>query len=72
MGSTGLVWPLGSILVDGSAPGQVTDMSVVFRTPAWVLEIAGKSHQTRPQTIILTVIDRGLCAAVTSPTHAGK
>ena len=51
-------------MVDGSAPGQVTDMLVVFKTPAWVLggvlEIAGKSHQTRPQTIILTVIE--VCA----------
>ena len=35
-------------------------MLVVFKTPAWVLEIAGKSHQTRPQTIILTVIE--VCA----------
>ena len=31
-------------MVDGSAPGQVTDMLVVFETPAWVLEIAGKTH----------------------------
>ena len=47
-------------MVDGAAPGQVTDMLVVFKTSAWVLEIAGKSHQTRPQTIILTVIE--VCA----------
>ena len=40
-------------MVDGSAPGQVTDMLVGFKTPAWVLEIAGKTHQTRPQITIL-------------------
>ena len=47
-------------MVDGSAPGQVTDMLVVFKTPAWVLEIAGKKHQTRPQITILIVIE--VCA----------
>ena len=30
-------------MVDGSAPGQVTDMLVGFKTPARVLEIAMKS-----------------------------
>ena len=47
-------------MVDGSAPGQVTDMLVVFKTPAWVLEIAEKTHQTRPQITILIVIE--VCA----------
>ena len=47
-------------MVDGSAPGQVTDMLVGFKTPAWVLEIAGKTHQTRPQITILIVIE--VCA----------
>ena len=47
-------------MVDGSAPGRVTDMLVVFKTPAWVLEIAGKAHQTRLQTTILIVIE--VCA----------
>ena len=32
---------VASILVDRSAPGRVTDMLVVFETPARVLEIAG-------------------------------
>ena len=60
-------------MVDGSAPGQVTDMLVVFKTPAWVLEIAGKTHQT-PNASADHHIDsyRGLCASVTSPAHAGK
>ena len=44
----------------GAAPRQVTDMLVVFKTPAWVLEIAGKTHQTRPQITILIVIE--VCA----------
>ena len=48
------------MLVDGSAPGQVTDMLVVFKAPARVLEIAGKAHQTRLQTTILIVIE--VCA----------
>ena len=30
-----------SCLVDRSAPGRVTDMLVLFKTPVWVLEIAG-------------------------------
>ena len=47
-------------MVDGSAPGQVTDMLVGFKTSAWVLEIAGKTHQTRPQITILIVIE--VCA----------
>ena len=47
-------------MVDGSAPGQVTDMLVVFKTSARVLEIAGKAHQTRLQTTILIVIE--VCA----------
>ena len=48
-------------MVDVSAPGQVTDMLVVvFKTPAWVLEIAKKTHQTRPQITILIVIE--VCA----------
>ena len=57
MGSTGLVWPPDSILVDGSAPRQITDMLVVFKTQAWVLEIAGKTHQTRLQITIVIVIE---------------
>ena len=44
-------------MVDGSAPGQVTDMLVGFKTPAWVLEIAGKTHQTRLQITIVIVIE---------------
>ena len=47
-------------MVDGSAPGQVTDMLVVFKASARVLEIAGKAHQTRLQTTILIVIE--VCA----------
>ena len=47
-------------MADGLAPGQVTDMLVVFETPAWVLEIAGKTHQARLQTTILIVIE--VCA----------
>ena len=58
-------------MVDGSVPGQVTDMLVVFKTPAWVLEIAGKHT---PNASADHHIDsyRGLCASVTSPAHAGK
>ena len=44
-------------MVDGSAPGQVTDMLVVFKASARVLEIAGKAHQTRLQTTILIVVE---------------
>ena len=54
-------------MVDGSAPGQVTDMLVVFKTPAWVLEIAGKTHQTRPQITILIVIE--VCALQLRHAH---
>ena len=54
-------------MVDGSAPGQVTDMLVVFKTPAWVLEIAGKTHQTRLQITILIVIE--VCAHLLRHSH---
>ena len=42
-------------------------MLVGFKTPAWVLEIAGKTHQTRPQITILIVIE--VCAAPRAWTH---
>ena len=65
--SLGWYDPPDSILVDGSAPRQVTDMLVVLKTPARVLEIAGKAHQTPLQTTMLIVIE--VCALQLRPPH---